>query len=100
MPDLMMDPEVMTTAESNFGKGAELFSDAHNAIQSLVGALRQGALLGVAGDALAESLETKLLPNLEHGHEVLQTLSTEIRTAREDLLGSDQTAAGRFSGAA
>ena|SRR5712692_2003411 len=94
--DVQMSYDVMEQMADSLRSGAQQFEDTHRTVQQIVSMLEGGALLGAAGQKLAETLKTKLSSKLQSGGQRLDELAKDIEGAMRDMQQADSSAAGKF----
>lgn len=65
-------------------------------VQSIADACDQGALQGVAGDAIANGLRQVLCPSIQELAEMIMTAARYVRTEKEDMMEAERQASGLF----
>ena len=76
--------------------GEMQFEDTLRTVQQIVSLLEGGALMGVAGDKLAEMLKSKLTAKLQSGGQRMGQLAKDIEGAIADMQQADSSAGGLF----
>jgi WXG100 family type VII secretion target len=98
MPDVQMDYDMMEDMARLFRDGSQQLEDTMRTMQSIAGRLEDGALLGRAGDAMAEALRERLNSRIQRLQEKLDELNLDVYGALVDLRDGDTEAASRFKG--
>src|SRR5579859_7880578 len=94
--DVQMNYDVMEQMADILRSGEQQFEDTQRTVQQIVSMLEGGALLGAAGEKLAETLRSKLSTNLQSGAQKMSDLAKDLEAAMSDMQSADSTAAGKF----
>jgi len=76
--------------------GEQQFEDTLRTVQQIIHLLEGGALMGQAGDKLAETLRSKLTNTLQSGGQKMGELAKDIEGAIADMRQADSSAAGMY----
>jgi hypothetical protein len=98
MPDVQMNFDVMEEAANLFKAGADQMSQTTEAMKNVAKMLEDGALLGLAGEKLADIMYSKHIPKCNSLSQKFEELSGDLYGALVDLRDGDKEAASRFKG--
>jgi len=94
--ELHMSYEAMSDMAARFQQGSQQLQDTLATVQKMVGMLQGGALLGTAGDALANALSGSASKALSNAATKLEELAGDVNGAMADIQTSDSAGAGMF----
>jgi uncharacterized protein YukE len=94
--NLQIDEEAMRAMANCFDMAAQQFDQMQSSIQQMVSLLESGALIGVAGDRLVQSLQNNLARKVAFGSDKLRELKTDVLAALGEINDADQQGASQF----
>jgi uncharacterized protein YukE len=92
----MIYPE-MDEMKRIFADGGRALEDLNSQVKQWATMVNDGALLGDAGEALAEAFTTRLSPKIQLLTEKMTELEGDITKAVDDFQAAEKKAAGMFA---
>jgi hypothetical protein len=90
MPDVQMSYGDIEATANCFRQGGSQFEQTLATINSLIGLLQGGALLGDVGQKLTDVLQSKLTEKLKSGADKFNALAQDLEGAMADLQAADR----------
>jgi WXG100 family type VII secretion target len=94
--ELFMSYEAMADMAARFTAGSQQLQDTMGTVQKIVSTLQGGALLGTAGEALANAFQASAMKALQNASAKLDEMAADVNGAMVDIQTSDSTGAGMF----
>ena len=82
---IKMEYAEMEDMERVFKAGVEQLNEVYRSMQKIANVMESGALVGMAGDAMCESIRTGLCPAVKRLSDKYVELSGDIRGAMSDI---------------
>jgi WXG100 family type VII secretion target len=89
--EIKMDYVLMDEMQRTFNEGSNQLGDTQNEMRNLASMLSDGALLGQAGSAFVDALNSQLVPAIQRLSEKFDELQGDLAGAVRDMQEADQT---------
>ena len=87
---------LMEDTEQVFQAGSEQLKDTLSQMMSIANVLGEGALLGQAGEAFVDAIQSKLCPAISRLNDKFQELQADVRKAKETMQEINKTTESLF----
>jgi len=97
MSDIIkMDYDLMDDMARVFGESAETLESVAKQVGSIAQELQDGGLLGQAGEAFVDALNSRLTPAIVRLQDKLVELRQDVVAAKQDMVDADRTSVGYY----